>query len=233
MNQAEIVQSREERDAIVAAYKEAGLGGERYGVVCPIIDEETGRRCNRRICPQGWAAAMQFNAELNKGTTPKAGLYCLHRENYDGSEQAEDITSILNTHGLEWRPLRTLRRMRENKPNKKGKKNGKAKQGSAERAGDYPKANGGRAGEPADGTHSSFGLRSGDEPSLVSEQGGGQGPTFRQFLNGKVDEDSRSSLAPSDGRSRRPRLFLARREREAEEARRQAEGLRTSPEDSN
>lgn len=208
----EIVQSNAERDAVVAAYKEAGLGGERYGVVCPIIDEETGQRCNKRICPQGWVAARNFNDAMTK----EIGKYCMHRENYD--EEHEDITDILGQHGLEWRPLRTLSRMRENSPklSKKGKKNVSKKQGPAQRSG-YDPQTGGRGGfDP------SVGILPGDESSLVPGNGEDRGPTFSQYLNGKVDGSGRTPVPPSDGQAGRARLFLARRERE--EAERQASG---------
>lgn len=111
----------EKRDAIVAARQEAGLGKERYGVVCGIQDPETRERCNKRICAQGWGFAM---------AAPET--YCLHRENYDGTEPAEDITSILEQHGLPWRPLKTKVNMKaatdKSKKRKKGKKNVKAVQ---------------------------------------------------------------------------------------------------------
>lgn len=223
----EIVQSSEERDAVVAAYRQAGLGGERYGVVCGIIDEENPLRCNKRICPQGWAAAMKFNSELNsEGKVKTVGLYCLHRENYDGTEPADDITSILNTHGLPWRPLRTLRKMRENKPSKKKGKNsnGKEGQGSPKRSGNDEEDRGGERG-----AQSSVGLRSaggyGAPSGEVSGAGaqGSDGPTFAQYLDGK--------LPPSDGESGRARLFLAGRERRQQEAQERGQG--SASEDSN
>lgn len=225
MNDIEIVQSNEERDAIVAAYREAGLGGERYGVVCGLIDEETYERCMRRICPQGWAAAIQFNTDLNReGKVSKAGLYCLHRENYDGTEPADDITTILNTHGLPWRPLRTLRKMRENKPNKKKgtKKNVKEGQGSPQRTSNNAAT--GR-GDNSAGNNRDAG-RHGSTPEEVS----GGSPTFGQFLDGKVDDAGGSAMAPRNGESRGPRLFLACREREQAE---QTHDVRTTPKDSN
>lgn len=187
------------RDEVVAAYKEAGLGGERYGAVCPVfLDEERTERCNKRICPQGWAFANSFE---------NAGKYCLHRENYDGTEEYLDITKILEHHGLPWRPLRTLTRMRENKPNKKkGTKKNVKEQGSAERSG-----NGSETGRR--GSHASHSTRSSDQPEIPS------GPTFGQYLDGKVDGDSGPTVSPSDGSSRGPRLFLARREREEAERR--------------
>lgn len=211
MNQ--IVQSNEERDAIVAAYKEAGLGGERYGVVCGLIDEETHERCMKRICPQGWAAALKFNAELNQEGKVKtrAGLYCLHRENYDGTEPADDIGTILNTHGLPWRQLRTLRKMRENKPSKKKGNKGNGKR-TSERTGNDA-ASGRGTTSTGSGPASGHEGASGEVPN--------QGPTFGQYLDGKLADPS---LAPSDGESGRARLFLARREKEAEERRTPLDG---------
>lgn len=206
-----LVQTNEERDAVVAAYKEAGLGGERYGVVCGLVDPETGQRCMKRICPQGWAAAMKFNAELNtEGKVSKAGLYCLHRENYDGTEPADDIASILNAHGLPWRPLRTLRKMRENKPNKKKGKNNAKGQGSQKRTGNDAQAGRGDNASGSVRDTSGHGEASGEVPDS---------PTFAQYLDGKVDVTGGSFVAPSDGESGRARLFLARREKEAEERR--------------
>lgn len=106
------------RDEVVEDYREKGMGRERYGVVCGIEDPETRERCMKRICLQGWAFAVD-----------NAPTYCLHRENYDGSEDAEDITRVLQTHGLEWRPLTTRVKMREatDKSLKKRKKKRHAK----------------------------------------------------------------------------------------------------------
>lgn len=111
------------RDKVVALRHEAGMGGERYGVVCGIQDPETRERCNKRICPQGWGFAM---------AAPER--YCLHRENYTGETvPVEDITSILKEHGLPWRPLKTKVNMKEatdktKKRKKKVKKNVEALQ---------------------------------------------------------------------------------------------------------
>lgn len=76
------VSSVRSRDEVVKAYREAGLGGERYGVVC--------RRCYKRICLQGWFFAMD-----------NAPTYCLCRENYNGDENVDNITTVLETHGID------------------------------------------------------------------------------------------------------------------------------------
>lgn len=77
------------RDEVVAGYRAAGLGGERYGVVCP------NEGCHKRICLQGWATAM---------ANPKQ--FCLCRENYNGEQPAESIVTVLAEHGLPPRNLR-------------------------------------------------------------------------------------------------------------------------------
>jgi len=79
------------RDQVVAEYKEAGLGGERYGVVCPIKD------CGKRIAPQGFDWAIANPAS-----------YCLHIEEY-----GETIIDILEVHGLAPRNLQTKVNMKE------------------------------------------------------------------------------------------------------------------------
>lgn len=91
------------RDIVVQQYKEAGLGGERYGVVCP------NKECYKRICLQGLAFAMEYPEK-----------YCLCHENY---EDAPNITKVLNEHGLPWRPLMIKVDMKEATV-KKGKKSG-------------------------------------------------------------------------------------------------------------
>jgi hypothetical protein len=105
------------RDKVVMERQQAGLGKERYGVVCGIIDPETRERCNKRICPQGRGFAL-----ANPGT------YCLHDENYN-PDTHEDITVILGEHGLTWRPLKTKTSMKEatdkTKKRKRKKRNGK------------------------------------------------------------------------------------------------------------
>lgn len=105
------------RDKVVADYRAAKMGGERYGVVCGIINPETGDRCMKRICLQGWSFAVD-----------NSGEYCLHRENYDGEAgEVDNITSVLAEHGLPWRPLMTKVQMTEatskKKKRKKAKKN--------------------------------------------------------------------------------------------------------------
>lgn len=107
------------RDKVVAERKAAGMGSERYGVVCGIIDPETKERCMKRICPQGWQFAI----------IEGQGKYCPHGENYE-YEVHEDITDILEQHGLPWRPLKTRVKMHEatdkNKKKRKKKQNEQA-----------------------------------------------------------------------------------------------------------
>jgi hypothetical protein len=69
------------RDQVIAAYNEAGLGRERYGVVCP--------NCKKRIAPQGIHTAMKY---------PDNYCQCTEQYNY---EQHEDIYQILEQHGLD------------------------------------------------------------------------------------------------------------------------------------
>lgn len=93
----------DKRDEVVMAYRAAGMGKERYGVVCPNKD------CYKRICLQGWSFANENPEE-----------YCLCRENY--VDNVEDITSVLKEHGLPWRPLKTKVKMKEATRKKRKKK---------------------------------------------------------------------------------------------------------------
>lgn len=95
------------RDEVVAAYKAAGLGGERYGVVCP--------NCLKRICLQGFMWALE-----------NADNFCLCKENYSIAEDLS-ICEVLETHGLSWTRAMNLKpqaNMHEATV-KKGKKVGK------------------------------------------------------------------------------------------------------------
>lgn len=71
-----------ERKQVVQTYREAGLGGERYGVVCP--------KCLKRICLQG----IWFAREPEY-----TGKYCLCEENYT-EESAITIGDVMYEHGL-------------------------------------------------------------------------------------------------------------------------------------
>lgn len=98
------VSSVRSRDEVVKAYREAGLGGERYGVVC--------RRCYKRICLQGWFFAMD-----------NAPTYCLCRENYNGDENVDNIETVLETHGIDPRRATKLQvRVKMTEATKKKKK---------------------------------------------------------------------------------------------------------------
>lgn len=68
---------------LVQEYKDAGMGGQRYGVVCPNKD------CHKRICPQGI-----FRAQLHPDR------YCQCPEQYE-IDSHESIYDILEHHGLD------------------------------------------------------------------------------------------------------------------------------------
>lgn len=73
------LQQPELRSEVVQEYREAGMGGERYGVSCP--------RCWLRICPQGYE-----DAKLHPDR------FCQCEDMYQNEH--EDIFSILERHGL-------------------------------------------------------------------------------------------------------------------------------------